>query len=402
MLKLISNISHRKWVNMERKIIHVDMDAFFAAVEQRDNQELVGKPVIIGGKAQSRGVVSTASYEARKFGVHSAMPLVQAYRLCPQGVFIPPNHKKYSRVSDSIMEIFKFYTPLVEALSLDEAFLDVTGSQRLFGSAEKIAKEIKGRIKSEVGLIASIGIAPNKFLAKIASDLEKPDGFVIVRAEDIEKKIWPLSIKKLWGIGKKSGQKLLELNIKTIGQLARSNPQLLKRTLGSWGVEVHQLANGIDYRPVVPEREAQSIGRERTFPEDITNIDLLKKILLDLSQDVGWRLRRAGLKGRTITIKLKFHDFKTITRSHTLPEKINQDNIIYQEGVRLLETNYTGEKSLRLLGVTVSGFSKEDGLEGQFSLFAERNDKSAELYKALDKVNSKYGRGAITRARLLE
>jgi DNA polymerase-4 len=378
------------------------MDAFYAAVEQRDNPKLRGKPVIVGGKAQSRGVVSTASYEARKYGVYSAMPLIEAYRRCPQGIFIAPDHKKYSKVSYEIMEIFNHYTPLVEALSLDEAFLDVTGSQKLFGDCEKIAQEIKNRIKLELDLTASIGIAPNKFLAKLASDLEKPDGLVVINPEDIKKKIWPLSVKKLWGIGGKSAQKLLELNIKTIGQLAQTNPSVLTKILGSWGREVHLLANGIDHRPVVPEREAHSIGHETTFSEDIINKDFLTRVLLDLAQDVGWRLRRAGLKGKTITLKMRYHDFKTITRSHTLTEEINGDDLIYKEAVKLLNTNFSGEKSLRLIGITVSGLVKEDQIQRQFSLFTEKEDKSEELYQALDKINSKYGRKTVTRARLIK
>ncbi|MGI6227270.1 MAG: DNA polymerase IV, partial [Peptococcales bacterium] len=202
---------------MEQKIIHVDMDAFFASVEQRDNPELRGKPVIIGGMPNSRGVVSTASYEARKFGVHSAMSASEAYRLCPQGIFITPDHKKYSQTSDQIMAIFHDFTPLVEALSLDEAFLDVTGSERLFGNSLKIAREIKFRIKNELDLTASVGIAPNKFLAKIASDLDKPDGLSIITRENMKDIIWPLHVKKLWGVGAKSVEKLHELNIKTIG-----------------------------------------------------------------------------------------------------------------------------------------------------------------------------------------
>ncbi|MFZ5945406.1 MAG: DNA polymerase IV [Bacillota bacterium] len=386
---------------MERQIIHVDMDAFYAAIEQRDKPELKGKPVIIGGKAQSRGVVSTASYEARKFGVRSAQPLVEAYRRCPQGIFIPPNHKKYSRVSDSIMEIFHRYTPLVEAISLDEAFLDVTGSQKLFGDSRTIGIDIKNSIKIELDLTASIGIAPNKFLAKLASDLEKPDGLVIINKEDIKTKVWPLSIRKLWGIGEKSAQKLLEYNIKTIGQLARSQTSLLEKLLGSWGVEVYNLANGVDPRSVVPERDAHSIGHETTFAEDIGDKDFLRKVLLELAQDVGWRLRRAGLTGRTITLKLRYFDFKTVTRSHTLTEEINQDDLIYKEGLRLLDANYTGEKSVRLIGISVSNLVNESLVKKQFSLFNEEKDKSNDLYRALDQVNSKYGKKAITRAALL-
>lgn len=387
--------------NMERKIIHVDMDAFFAAVEQRDNPQLKGKPLIIGGRPQSRGVVSTASYEARKFGVHSAMPVAEAYRLCPHGIFLPPNHKKYSEVSDKIMAIFCDFTPQVEALSLDEAFLDVTGCELLWGDYRQIGQKIKERIKAELDLTASVGIGPNKFLAKLASDLEKPDGFTVITKENMIKMVWPLSVKKLWGIGAKSSEKLMQLNIKTIGQLAQTDPGLLVKSLGNWGLEVYNLANGIDNRPVVPEREAQSIGHETTFSQDIADEEFLTRVLLDLAQDIGWRLRRARLKGRTITLKMRYPDFKTITRSHTLSQEINQDDLIYNEGVKLFQANFNSRKSLRLIGITVSGLVKEDQANQQFSLFTEKEDKSKELYKALDKVNSKFGRKTVTRARLL-
>jgi len=387
---------------MERKIIHVDMDAFYAAVEQRDNPQLRGKPVIIGGRLESRGVVSTASYEARKFGVHSAMPIAEAYRLCPQAIFIPPDHKKYSRVSDSLMDIFQEFTPLVEALSLDEAFLDVTGCERLFGDSIKIGREIKAKIKNKINLTASVGIAPNKFLAKIASDFKKPDGFTVITEHNMKEIIWPLPVHKLWGIGAKSTDKLLQLNIKTIGQLARSDPDLLAKTLGNWGLEVYNLANGIDNRPVIPERESQSIGHETTFSRDIADKEFLTKVLLDLAQDVGWRLRRAGFKGKTITLKMRYPDFKTITRSHTLNEEFNQDDLIYQEAVKLFHVNFGVNKSLRLIGITVSNLRKEDEVLQQFSLFTEKMDKSKELYKALDKINTKFGRKTVTRARLLK
>lgn len=387
---------------MERKIIHVDMDAFYAAVEQRDHPELRGKPVVIGGKTQFRGVVSTASYEARKFGIHSAMPLTEAYRRCPQAVFLPPDLAKYREASQKIMQIFHFYTPLVEALSLDEAFLDVTGSQRLFGNSELIGQKIKKRIKEELDLTASIGIAPNKFLAKLASDLDKPDGLVVIKLDEIKTKLWPLSVKKLWGIGGKSAQRLKELNIKTIGQLAQTDVNLLVNLLGSWGVEVHQLANGVDHRPVVPEREAHSIGHETTFSEDIGNRELLQNVLLDLAQDVGWRLRRANLKSRTIVLKMRLQDFQTITRNHTLCEETNRDDIIYQEAVKLFNKNFSGEQSLRLIGVTAAGLVDANQARRQVSLFSEEKDKSQELYQALDKINNKYGKKTITRARLIK
>jgi len=386
---------------MKRKIIHVDMDAFYAAVEQRDNPELQGKPVVIGGRAKSRGVVSTASYEARKFGIRSAMPLIEAYHRCPQAIFLPPNLVKYRWVSQQIMEIFSEFTPLVEAISLDEAFLDVTGTERLFGEAVVIAKRIKKRIKDELNLTCSIGIAPNKFLAKLASDLEKPDGLVVITEDDIQSKVWPLPVGKVWGVGYKTAQRLEEFNIKTIGDLAGTHVDLLARILGNWGLEAHKLANGIDNRPVLPEREAHSIGHEMTFDVDISDKEILTRILLELSQNVGFRLRRAGLKGRTIVLKLRFADFKTITRNHTRLEETNFDDVIFEESLNLFQSNYSGQESLRLIGVTVTGLVKENEVSKQFTLFSDNDDKFEELYKTLDQINIKYGKNTIIRASLL-
>lgn len=387
---------------MERKIIHVDMDAFYAAIEQRDNPDLKGKPVIIGGKENTRGVVSTASYEARKYGIHSAMPLVEAYRRCPEAVFIKPDLQKYRRVSYSIMRIFEEYTPLVEPLSLDEAFLDVTGSQKLFGSAEEIGIKIKDRIKKELNLTASIGIAPNKFLAKLSSDLNKPDGFNVVNIGDLKEKIWPLPITKLWGIGNKTANKLKGFNINTIGELARVDESLLVKLLGSWGQEVKRLANGIDPRPVVPERDAHSIGHEITFKEDIKDKKILEDILLELSQDVGWRLRRTGFFGKTIIVKLRFYDFQTITRSQTISEATNRDDVIFKIAQELFHKNFSGEKSLRLIGITLSNLVKEEEVKKQLTLFNKDNYKFEKLYSALDKINLKYGKETVTRARLIK
>lgn len=269
---------------MERNILHIDMDAFYAAIEQRDNPDLRGLPVIIGSR-HPRSVVSTASYEARAFGVHSAMPMVKALKLCPEAICIPPNLKKYQNVSEKIMQIFNKYTDLVEALSLDEAFLDVSGSQRIFGNPRVIAQRIKENIKEQVGLTCSIGISYNKFLAKLASDLEKPNGMTVICKEDIKNKVWPLPINKMWGIGPKSSIKLEKCNIRTIGQLAQTDLNFLQNILGSWGAEVYHMANGIDNRPVVPHREAHSIGHETTFLEDTVDLEFIKMVLLDLAQE---------------------------------------------------------------------------------------------------------------------
>ena len=385
---------------MERRIIHIDMDAFYAAIEQRDNPHLRGQPVIIGGRSHSRGVVSTASYEAREFGVHSAMPMAKAVQLCPQGVTISPNIQKYRQVSQQIMGIFGKYTDLVEALSLDEAFLDVTGSVKIFGDPITIANTIKKDINKQVELTCSIGIGPNKFLAKLASDLEKPNGMVVINTKDIKTKLWPLPIRKLWGIGPKSALKLEQVNIRTIGQVANTDINVIVRLLGSWGIEVHNMANGIDARPVIPEREAHSIGHEITFGEDTKDGDFLKGILLELAQDVGWRLRRAEVKGKTIVLKIRYQDFKTITRSITLETKTDRDDLIYTKAFELFERNSSQGKSIRLIGITVSGLSHQLNKEKQqISLFQESEYKSTELYQALDKINTKYGEKTVTRAR---
>ena len=281
-----------------RQIIHVDMDAFYASVEQRDNPELRGKPVVVGGKPKSRGVVATCSYEARKYGIRSAMPLSEAYRRCPHAVFLPVDFAKYRRVSQQLHKIFQDYTPLVEPLSLDEAFLDVTASLRLFGSAENIARELKKRIKDELNLTASIGLAPNKFLAKIASDIQKPDGFVVIDEDQIEAFLDPLPVERIWGVGPKTAEQLHELNVRTVRDLKKIDKPTLNRLFGQLGNQLYYLARGIDDRPVEPEREAKSIGREITFQQDLTDPEVLKTYLLDLSLDVGRRLRKAGLKAR--------------------------------------------------------------------------------------------------------
>ena len=269
---------------MKPAIMHVDMDAFYAAIEQRDNPELKGKPVIVGGTIESRGVVSTASYEARKYGVHSAMAMTEAHRRCPDGVYLPVDMQKYRRVSRQLMEIFHRFTPDVEAISLDEAFLDLTGSQKLFGPAEEIGMEIKRLIREELQLTASVGLSYNKFLAKLASDMDKPDGFYRILPEELEEKVWPLPIRRMMGVGGKTSQMLEQMGVTTIGQLAKVNTGLLEHLLGKQGVVMHQVANGIDDRRVEPVRESKSVGRETTFPQDICEQYLLETILFTLAE----------------------------------------------------------------------------------------------------------------------
>lgn len=374
------------------------MDAFYASVEQRDEPTLKGKPVVVGGRPNSRGVVSAASYEARRFGIHSAMPLTEAHRRCPQAVFLPVNMRKYSEVSLQIREIFQTYTPLVEPLSLDEAFLDVTGSITLFGSAEEIAAVIKRRIRDELQLTASVGVACNKFLAKIASDLRKPDGFVVVPPDKIKEFLDPLKVERVWGVGKKTAEQLHQMGVKTVKDLRALELNTLTRLFGIMGEQLYELARGMDDRPVETERAAKSIGRETTFPTDIDDRDVLEKVLLELALDVGRRLRRDDLKARTITLKVRYHDFRTLSRSVTLPQATNLDDVIYGETAALLRA-LSLKQPLRLIGIALHNLTDQPE---QLSLFGESQKEKETLTKVIDNVNQKYGKSAITRARLIK
>jgi DNA polymerase-4 len=299
-------------------ILHVDMDAFYASVEERDDPSLVGKPVIVGGTPEGRGVVAAANYEARKFGVHSAMASARAHRLCPHAIVIRPRIDYYAQVSSQIREIFEQFTPQIEPLSLDEAFLDATGSESLFGPSAEIGMQVKKRIRVELQLVASVGVAPNKFLAKIASDVRKPDGFVIVEPDEVQAFLDPLPVGRIWGVGKVTGQVFDNLGIKTIGQLRSLSLESLNELFGASGEHYWRLARGIDNRPVVPDREARSISHETTFADDITEMDVLRAWLVDLVEQVARWLRHHDLRGRTVDIKVRFADFTTISRSLTL------------------------------------------------------------------------------------
>ena len=382
-----------------RSIIHCDMDAFYASVEQLKNPELKGKPVIVGGNPQSRGVVSACSYEARRYGVHSAMPLAEARRCCPKAIFLPVDFASYKLYSRQMHNIFKDYTPVIEPIALDEAFLDVTGSLSLAGPAPVIGRQIKDRIRNELGLIASIGIAHNKFLAKLASDLSKPDGFVIVPSDRVQEFLDPLDIKRIWGVGEKAANKLYSLNIKQVRDLCRLTEANLVYSFGSYGHQLYNLARGIDYRPVEANRKAKSIGRETTFAVDVTNSADLEHHLLELSTDVGRSLRKKSLKGKTITIKIKYNDFRTVTRSVSLDEPTNLDTTIYKEACRLLKNLLI--RPTRLVGVSVHNLT--DGEEGaQLSWFQEKQNGNDSLAKAIDAIKDKYGENIVTRARLLK
>ncbi len=378
-------------------ILHADMDAFYASVEERDRPELVGKPVIVGGTPEKRGVVSAANYVARRYGVHSAMPSVTAHRLCPQGVYLPPRIDYYAEVSSQIREIFERFTPLVEPLSLDEAFLDVTGSEHLFGPAEEIGRKIKQTIRQELRLVVSVGVAPNKFLAKIASDLKKPDALVVVEPDKVQEFLDPLPVERLWGVGKQSSKVFQRLGIRTIGQLRQWPLDGLQARFGTSGEHLRNLAHGRDDRPVVPEREAKSISNETTFERDITDMEVLRAWLVDLVEQVGWRLRRHRLRGRTVQLKVRFADFSLITRSCTLPEPTDITDELWRAADDLLSHRLpAGHLPVRLVGMGVSGLDDSGLVQGMLFDQAERQ-KQSRADAVADQVKERFGAGAIRR-----
>ena len=381
---------------MERIILHIDMDAFFASVEQRDHEEYRGKPVIIGGLGP-RGVVSTASYEARKFGVHSAMPMVTARRRCPDAIFLPGDHAKYSAVSRQIFSVLARFSPVIEQLSIDEGFLDLTGMERLMDSPRAYGEAIKRAVREETGLTASVGVAPNKFLAKLASDMEKPDGLVVIRPEDAERVLAPLPVSRIFGVGKKTEARLSALGFKTIGQLAAADRSRLARALGDrMAAQLIALAHGLDDRPVEPTRAAQSIGREETFDEDIHSREEAERVLLSLSEEVGWRLRREGLSARTVTLKLRFAPFDTYTRQQTFPDPVSYDEDIFAAARALFRAFPSPPGAgIRLLGVSAGNLCTE----GELSLFDD-HEKKEKLYGAIDRLKSRFGENILTRAAL--
>ena len=380
---------------MQRTILHVDMDAFFAAIEQREHPEYRGKPVIVGGLS-SRGVVATASYEARRSGVHSAMPMTTARRRCPDGIFVQGNYALYRAVSAEIFAIFSRYSPLVEPLSIDEAFLDVTGMGLLAPSPRDLAQRLKAEIREKTALVASVGIAPNKFLAKLASDLEKPDGLVEIRAEDAVRRIAPLPVRRLWGVGRRTEEKLLAQGIKTIGEMQQADEKKLARSLGTRAAHaLKELSFGRDERRVEPDHEAKSIGKEVTFERDLKSAEEAERELLSLAEKVGWRLRLAGVAARTIQLKVRRADFTTFTRSRTLFEASAHDEPIFRTARDLFRE--LGIKSgIRLLGVTGENFEPS----ALPSLF--RDEKKERLYGAIDALKKRFGESIITKAPLID
>lgn len=386
---------------MSLTILHVDMDAFYASIEQRDHPELRGLPVIVGGSAGQRGVVSAASYEARQFGVHSAMPSSRARRLCPQGVFLPVRMRHYAQVSRQIQSIFHTFTPLVEPLSLDEAFLDVRGCEGLYGPTREIARQLKARIKAETDLIASVGVAPNKFLAKLASDIGKPDGFVVLPPEQVRAFLGPLSVNRIWGVGARAEQRLHALGVRTIGQLAALPQQLLGDHFGELGRHIWQLANGLDDRQVVPDREAKSISTETTFPRDIADREILRIWLLDLVDHLGSRLRHNEVRARTLDVKVRAADFRTRIRSMVLSEATDVTSELWEAAQVLFERCITREMlPVRLLGVGAARLTRDTTI--QRSLFdAEVREKNRQIDRAVDAIRGRFGSDAIQRGSVL-
>ncbi|WP_417378971.1 DNA polymerase IV [Gimesia sp.] len=380
-----------------RTILHVDMDAFYASIEERDHSELQGLPIIVGGRAEHRGVVSAANYPARKFGVHSAMPMKTARQLCPQAHFFPVRMSAYAEVSQSIQKIFRRYTPLVEPLSLDEAFLDVTGSQLLFGNGREIATAIKQEVRQSLQLIASVGVAPNKFLAKIASDADKPDGLVVVEPDKIQEFLDPLPVSRVWGIGKVATQRFNRCGIQTIAQLRGLDLKVLTELFGEQGAHLWQLAQGLDDRAVVPEKQAKSISHETTFSSDVNDLEILRTILMGLVDDVARRLRKNKMRGKTIQLKIRYDDFSTFTRSMTVAQPTDLTREIEESALLLLDQKLPDRPlSIRLIGVGVTGF--QSGSQQQKSLFDEEDQqKFSRLDQVKDQIASRFGSDSIIR-----
>jgi DNA polymerase-4 len=382
-------------------ILHVDMDAFYASVEERDRPELAGKPLIVGGTPQGRGVVAAANYVVRKFGVHSAMPTARALRLCPRAIVLPPRMEHYAQVSRQIRGIFERYTPLVEPLSLDEAFLDVGGSEALFGPAPRIGRAIKDQIMQELGLVASVGVAPNKFLAKIASDLNKPDGFLVVDPGGVQEFLDPLPVGRLWGVGRVANSVLERLGIRTIRELRLQPVDVLRSHFGQAGDHLFELAHGRDDRAVVPDREAKSISHETTFATDIDDMETLRAWLLELTEQVARRLRRHNLRGRTVQLKVRYADFSTITRSQTLPQATDVTEELWRAADALLTRRLPKRRlEVRLLGMGASGLDGSG--QQQRMLFDDENrQKLKQLDAVADQIRDQYGAAGLERAAAL-
>jgi nucleotidyltransferase/DNA polymerase involved in DNA repair len=382
------------------------MDAFFAAVEARENPEIADKPIVVGADprgGRGRGVVAACNYEARKYGIRSAMPISEAYRRSPRAVYLRPRMQLYAEVSERIMAIFESYTELVEKLSIDEAFLDVTASTRLFGDGASIARDIKRQVWEQERLTVSVGVATNKFLAKLASDLEKPDGLVVVEPGREREFLHDLPVERLWGVGEKTARRLHSLGIQTIGEIAAAPLALLDRHLGhAHTLHLHRLANGEDDRPVEPARERKQIGRETTFMTDTDDREFVRRTLLALTEEVAARLRRRRLAARTVTVKLRLAPFETHTRRRTVARPLFTTEAIYPAACELFAAADPGDRPIRLIGVSVSGLH-ELPPEQQLGLFDEGpgEPNASRVADVMDEISEKYGREALKRGKLV-
>lgn len=381
----------------------MDFDAFFASVEQQRNPDLRGRPVIVGGQSQ-RGVVSAASYEAREFGVRSAMPMWEARRRCPQGVFLPGDRAAYSACSARAREIMSRFSPRMDPASIDEAYLDVTGSLGLFRGLDALLARMKREIGEELGITVSIGVAPNRLVAKMASDWEKPDGLTIVYPHELPQRLFPLPVSSIPGVGSVMGEKLRRMGVSTIGQLAGVPKTLLERHFGSHGAQLHRMAHGRDDRPVPyynPDEDGRKqISREETLAQDTRELEVLERRLMALCEEVGRRLRKSQQCARTVTLKIKLSNFKSHTRSETLDEPTELDEVIFEVARDLLRRVRFGAQAARLIGVGVSNLCEGSG-PGQLSLFDEDNERRSDLTRARDELAERFGQGAVRRARLV-
>ncbi len=386
----------------QKVIIHMDMDAFFASVEQLLNPEWKGKPVIVGADPQQgrgRGVVSAASYEARKFGVHSAMPISQAYRLCPHGIYARPHGHVYQEYSRKIFAILHTFTPLVEPLSIDEAFMDMTGCLHHYRDLESMGRNLKNKIKQSTGLTASVGIAPGKSVAKIASDFDKPDGLTVVRPEAVQEFLDPLPVTLLWGIGQKTYPHLEKLGIHTVKQLRQYPGEVLRQKFGKMGEHIFRMARGEDNRDVSVTDSVKSVSNEITFDRDQEDSEVVRNTVFSLAEKVSGRLRRGGILGRTVHLKIRFEDFKTFTRSHTLKSPTNLTSEIFRHAELLLAEFDPPEFPVRLVGVGVSNLTEEKGR--QMSFWDIENRRKLDLERVMDRIQDKFGKGSIMHAQSL-
>ncbi|GJM19959.1 MAG: DNA polymerase IV [Phycisphaeraceae bacterium] len=378
-----------------RTILHVDMDAFFASVEQLDHPELRGKPVLVGGTGP-RGVVAAASYEARVFGCHSAQPTAVARRLCPHAVIVKGSFHRYKELSAQVFAILESFTPLVQPISIDEAFMDVTGSAALFGDGRAIATAARERVKTDTGLTCSVGVAPNKFLAKLASDLDKPDGLVVLEPETFQSVLDPLPVTRIWGVGPSAEKSLARLGVRTIADLRARDAESLRARFGDFGDHLHRLAHGLDDRPVHTDRQAKSISHEQTFAQNLEDPDEVRAVLSAQSEQVARRLRHAARFARTVTVKIRFGDFETVTRSRTLDDATDRTDAIARAARDLFDTWATSFRPVRLIGAGVSQLTESPGAGSLFEREADEHGRA--LDAASDAIAERFGTDAVRRA----